>query len=471
MKETVVLYPMPSMGHVSPMVELARLFTGHGFSVTVVLMDSPTMHPFLDALIARISFAHHCISFHRLPPIASVPDPAASPIVRFLDVVRLNNPQLLCFLATHSLTSDVRAVVLDFFCIDAFGVTTELCLPSYFFFPPGASVLASFLYLPNLLSAVDLSIKDLADAPLLFPGLPPIPASHMPPIIMDRNSDSYERLLSIFQRLPDADGLLVNTFESLEAPAIRALKDGACVAGRWMPPVYCIGPLVADECNIVRRGKEEKAECMAWLEAQPPRSVAFLCFGSSGSFPFEQQKEIAAGLEKSRQRFLWVVRAQLDTELESLLPEGFMERTKQKGFVVKSWAPQVEVLNHEAVGGFVTHCGWNSVLEAIAAGVAMVAWPLRSEQRMNKVLLVEQMGLAVAVEGYDKELVAAEEVEAKVRWLIESDGGRELRERALGMKQRAETARKEGGSSHRAWLEMVEALKEASQKTTRRHPN
>ncbi|RWW33496.1 hypothetical protein GW17_00001791 [Ensete ventricosum] len=471
MKEAVVLYPLPAIGHLVSMVELAKLFLLHDFSVTVVLMDAPISHPSIDSVVARVSSAYPSISFHRLPPVSSVPDPEPSFIVRFFDVVRLNNPQFLHFVAAHSQTYDVRAVVLDFFCSDA-DVTAELRLPSYFFWSSGAAALALFLYIPTLHFATHLSFKDLDDAPLHVPGLPPVSASHMPHDVMDRNTESYKRLFLVSERGPNADGLLINTFESMEVQAVRALRDGSFIPGRRMPPVYCIGPLVADWGGDDRGVKEEKAECVAWLDAQPRGSVVFLCFGSMGTFRAEQFMEIASGLERSGQRFLWVVRAPesegeehqaseplTEPDLETLLPEGFLERTKQRGLVVKSWAPQVEVLNHRAVGGFVTHCGWNSVMEAIMAGVAMVAWPLYAEQKLNKVFLVEQMRLAVAMEGYDKELVAAEEVEAKIRWLMESEGGQELRARAAAMKERAVEATREGGSSQRAWLEVVKSLR------------
>ncbi|MQL79770.1 hypothetical protein Taro_012205 [Colocasia esculenta] len=91
--------------------------------------------------------------------------------------------------------------------------------------------------------------------------------------------------------------------------------------------------------------------------------------------------------------------------------------------VVKSWAPQTSVLAHESVGGFKTHMGWNSVLEAICTGVPIVGWPLYPEQWMNKVLVVDDLRLAGVVEGYDKETVTAAEVEGCIRWLMESEGG------------------------------------------------
>jgi UDP:flavonoid glycosyltransferase YjiC (YdhE family) len=170
----------------------------------------------------------------------------------------------------------------------------------------------------------------------------------------------------------------------------------------------------------------------------------------------------------SGQRFLWVVRRspggeedglKPDDGHDALLPEGFLERTKGKGLVVEAWAPQRKVLAHGAVGGFVTHCGWNSVLEAIMGGVPMLAWPMYAEQRMNKVFLVEDLRLAVALEGYDKEIVKDEEVAAKVKWLMESDGGRELRERTRAAMRKAMEALSDSGESSTALLELVRQWK------------
>ncbi|KAG6481086.1 anthocyanidin 5,3-O-glucosyltransferase-like [Zingiber officinale] len=461
-KPTVVFYPVDGMGHVVPMVELAKLFVRHDFAADVVLMHSPTKHPSFDPFVARVSASHPSISFHQLPPPAeSVDDPSSQ---SFLYSVRPNNPQFLQFLSSYRHESDVRAVVLDFFCTDALEVTAELRLRTHFFFSSGASDLGVCLYLPTMHASMDVSFGDLGDAPLHYPGMPPIPASHMPSHMMERENEMLKKMVRMFDRLPDADAILINSFDHFEAEAVEALRSGVCVPGRRMPSVYCVGPLVVDASGE-RNG--ERPACLEWLDAQPLGSVMFLCFGSMGSFSVDQLKQIATGLERSGQRFLWVVRAPpsgegvnvilhpSEPDLDALLPEGFLERTKRRGMVVKSWAPQVEVLNHAAVGGFVTHCGWNSTLEAITAGVAMVAWPLYAEQRLNKVFLVDQMKLAVAMEGYDREMVTAEEVETKLRWVMESEGGKELRERAAAMKEKAAEARREGGSSQLAMLEVI----------------
>ncbi|KAJ1416991.1 UDP-glycosyltransferase family, conserved site [Sesbania bispinosa] len=134
-----------------------------------------------------------------------------------------------------------------------------------------------------------------------------------------------------------------------------------------------------------------------------------------------------------------------------------MERTKERGLVVRSWAPQVEVLSHESVGGFVTHCGWNSVLEAVVAGVPMIGWPLHAEQHVNRNLMVEEMKVAVGVEQREGDgFVTGEEVERRVRELMESERGREMRETSLKIKEMAVSALGEFGSSTKALANLVQ---------------
>jgi hypothetical protein len=191
-----------------------------------------------------------------------------------------------------------------------------------------------------------------------------------------------------------------------------------------------------------------------------------------GLFSKEQLREIAFGLERSGHRFLWVVRnppsdkksvalsAHPNIDLDSLLPEGFLDRTKERGLVLKSWAPQVAVLNHPSVGGFVSHCGWNSVLEAVCAGVPLVAWPLYAEQRLNRIFLVEEMKLALPMNESDNGFVSSAEVEERVLGLMESEEGKLIRERAIAMKIAAQAALNEGGSSRVALSQLVESWKD-----------
>ncbi|XP_020080582.1 anthocyanidin 5,3-O-glucosyltransferase-like [Ananas comosus] len=466
-KPTVVLFPSPGMGHLVSMVELGELLLRtNSLSVTILTLDPP-FHTGATAtnFVARAAESHPDISFLPLdaPTATTAPSPASSsPHHEALafDLLRRSVPSLLSALRAVSLSSPVRALVLDFFCTDALDAAAALRIPAYFFFTSSASALAAFLHLPFLHSHLPSSFKDMGDTPVAFPGHPDIPASHMPLPMLDRADDAYKGFIRHFERMVSAQGILVNTFEWLEPRALGALRAGLCVPGRPVPPVYCVGPLT-------RGGKSTGHECLRWLDAQPRGSVVFLCFGSLGVFTAEQLREIATGLERSGHRFLWVVRASEDPnrlftrpaepDLGRVLPEGFVERTKERGLVVKTWAPQVEVLRHAATGGFVTHCGWNSVLEGICAGAAMIAWPLYAEQRMNKVVLVQEWGLGLGIEGYDREdgVVGAAEVERKVRMLMEGEEGRRVRERVAAAKDAAAKAVAERGASREALNELV----------------
>lgn len=290
----------------------------------------------------------------------------------------------------------------------------------------------------------------------------------MPEPTLDRTKESYSSFMDASTHLPKSAGIIVNSFDSLEPRILEVVSDGLCVLDGPTSPIFCIGPLIASN----NQSGGEVHQCLKWLDKQPSKSVVFLCFGSLGLFSKDQLKEIAVGLERSGQRFLWVVRSpptqdqskyfspQPDPDLDSLLPDGFLDRTKERGLVVKQWAPQVAVLGHEAVAGFVTHCGWNSVLESVCAGVPMVAWPLYAEQRFNKIMLVEELKLALPMnEAEEGGLVSLAEVEKRVRELVESEEGKSVRERVMAKKEEAVLATSEGGSSRVALAKLVQSWK------------
>ncbi|KAG0469563.1 hypothetical protein HPP92_016263 [Vanilla planifolia] len=457
-KKTLVLYTIAEVGHLFPMVELGKLFLQNNLNVSVVVVSLHDINSDrIDSYISQAS-ATHSISIHRL----QLTSPPTNIAAGSFHLLRLANPQLLDYLRS---ASSVTALILDLFCGAALEVAVELSLPVYYFVPNAAFSLIAFLYLPTLHAKSTASLKDLGDSPIHFPGLSrPLLASDLPGPVSDWEDETCKAVIPLFERVPTAKGLIINTFESLEAGTLRALAEGVSVPGGTMSPIYPVGPVTAEK--IVN---EARHESLAWLDGQPSGSVVFLSFGSLGVFPKAQLRQIAEGLDRSGQRFLWVVRApppeehkgQLvawgEADLEELLPEGFVDRLAGRGLIVKSWAPQVEVLEHEAVGGFVTHCGWNSVLESIFAGVAMIAWPMYAEQRMNKVFLVEA-GLAVEMRGHKEGMVGSGEVEEKVRWLMEEEGGRVLKERLAAVREEARAAQTEGGTAHAALKEIVRIL-------------
>nr|CAD1834098.1 unnamed protein product [Ananas comosus var. bracteatus] len=436
--------------------------------------------PSLEPVISRLSSSHPAssISFHLLPRVAyTPPPPGGNPVAGMFDVLRLNNPALLSLL--RSLSPPPRALVLDFFCTDALDVAAELALPAYFLFSSGAANLAVFLHLPTTRRRRQLQGPRPSPRPL--PGREAHPRlRHAPGAVGPRH-----------RHLPGPRPQLRAPPQLPGHP--RQHVRGARARPRARPPQRASAPRAPHAPHLLRRpprhrrlekakrgggvGGEgdgrpeaERHACLAWLDARPERSVVFLCFGSMGAFSADQLRETALGLERSGHGFLWVVRSPPDPDpskafaprpepdLGALLPEGFLDRTAGRGLVVPSWAPQVEVLRHGAVGAFVSHCGWNSSLEAITAGVPLVCWPLYAEQRMNKVFLVDEIRVGVAVDGYDQALVAADEVERKVRLVMETDDGERLRARAAELKDKAAAALDEGGSSHAAFQEFLKDL-------------
>ncbi|WVZ99329.1 hypothetical protein U9M48_044650 [Paspalum notatum var. saurae] len=423
----------------------------------------------MAAVIDRVSSSKPSVSFRRLPRIQDPPTVVhdAKFLVRYLDLVSRYHQHLHDLLASMP-PGSVHALVVDVLSIDVLDVTGKLGIPVYTFFPVSASVLAACVQVSSIRVQVDggqqSSLQGLGDTPLLLHGVPPVPASHLSSEMLEHpSSEAYKAIMNMMRRIQEAKGILVNTFASLEHRAVEALSDPRCLP--TMPSLYCVGPLVAEHGEAT-----ERHECLAWLDEQPEHSVVFLCFGSvgTGNHSKAQLKEIANGLEKSGHRFLWVVRApphdddpgkpldpRADTDLDAILPEGFLDRTHGRGLVVKLWAPQVDVLHHRATGAFVTHCGWNSVLEGITAGVPMICWPLYAEQKMNMVLMVVEYGVGVEMVGWKQGLVKAEEVEAKIRLVMESEEGEKLRAQVMAQKEAAAMAWKDDGSSRAAFGEFL----------------
>jgi hypothetical protein len=343
-------------------------------------------------------------------------------------------------------------------------MSRELALPVYVYFTSAASMLALMLRLPALDEEIPGDLEAMEGA-VDIAGLPPVPAGLMPAALMNKGPN-YASFVYHGKRFMEAAGIIVNTVAELEPSVLTAIAEGRCVPGRRAPTVYPIGPVLS-----FRPPSEQPPECVRWLDTQPPASVVLLCFGSmGGSFPSPQVREIADGLERSGHRFLWVLRGPpqagspypTDANVHELLPEGFLERTKDRGLVWPNWAPQKDILASTAVGGFVTHCGWNSTLESLWHGVPMAPWPLYAEQHLNAFELVSVMGVAVATEVDRKRgnFVEAAELERAVRSLMGSrtEEGRKAREKAAEAKALCRHAVEEGGSSYVSLQELAREM-------------
>ena len=182
-------------------------------------------------------------------------------------------------------------------------------------------------------------------------------------------------------------------------------------------------------------------------------SVIYISFGSLASLGADQMEELTLGLKNSNCHFLWVVR---DSEYRKL-PANFVQETTEKGLVV-SWCNQLEVLAHKAIGCFMTHCGWNSTLEALSLGVPMVAMPQWTDQRTNAKFIVDVWKVGVRIKLDGKGFANKEEIELCIREIMEGESGKEMKKNSVKWKKLAIEAVDEGGSSDKNIEEFVEKL-------------
>lgn len=190
--------------------------------------------------------------------------------------------------------------------------------------------------------------------------------------------------------------------------------------------------------------KPNSETCMKWLDSREIGSVVYVSFGSLANLGEQQMEELASGLMMSDFYFLWVVRV---TE-ENKLTEEFMSKPKEKCLIV-NWCPQLDVLSHQAVGCFFTHCGWNSTLEALSLGVPMVAMPQWSDQPTNAKFISDVWQTGVRVKAGENGVVNRDEIASSVRRVMREEEGIMLKENAIKWKKLAKEAVDEGGSSNK----------------------
>ncbi|RVW41737.1 Anthocyanidin 3-O-glucosyltransferase 2 [Vitis vinifera] len=180
-------------------------------------------------------------------------------------------------------------------------------------------------------------------------------------IVFGNLNSLFSRMLHrMGQVLPKATAVFINSFEELDDSLTNDLKSK-------LKTYLNIGPF-----NLITPPPvvPNTTGCLQWLKERKPTSVVYISFGTVTTPPPAELVALAEALEASRVPFIWSLRDKASVHL----PEGFLEKTRGYGMVVP-WAPQAEVLAHEAVGAFVTHCGWNSLWESVAGGVPLICRP------------------------------------------------------------------------------------------------
>ncbi|OMO74050.1 UDP-glucuronosyl/UDP-glucosyltransferase [Corchorus capsularis] len=463
-------FPFMAHGHMIPTLDMAKLFATRGVKSTII--TTPLNVSFFSKTIERskeygIEIDVKTLKFPTVE--AGLPEGCEN-----ADSVPINMMNKF-FLATAMLQEPLEqllqeckpdCLVADMFFPWATDAANKFGIPRLVFH--GTSVFS--LCASEFIRLHEPQKKVQSDSePFVVPNLPgdiKMTRKQLP----DHMKFDFEQ---DFHKLVDASkesevksyGVIVNSFYELEAAYADCYRN---VLGRR---AWHIGPV-----SLCNRATEEKAErgkksaideheCLKWLDSKKPNSVIYICFGSMASFTSAQLKEIAMALEASQQQFIWVVRRQENNneEDEDWLPEGFEKRMEGRGIIIRGWAPQVLILEHEAVGGFVTHCGWNSTLEGVSAGVPMVTWPVAAEQFYNEKLVTEvlKIGVGVGVQQWVKtvgDFVKKEAIEKAVKEIMKGDKAEEMRNRAKALAEAAKRAVDKGGSSYSDLNALIEEL-------------
>uniref|UniRef100_A0A7N0T2H3 Glycosyltransferase n=1 Tax=Kalanchoe fedtschenkoi TaxID=63787 RepID=A0A7N0T2H3_KALFE len=437
-----VLFPFMSKGHVIPILHLARLLLRRNLSVTVV--TTPSNLPFISASLAdtpatfsTIPFPSnddkiHVESAEQLPSIAAATrlmKPAFDRLLASLPRVDfLVSDGFLPWTYDSAAALNIKRIVTYGMCAYA-GALQRDFLP---------------LLLDKKLGATDELIRTPS-----FPWVKLCYNDFDEPWnrrVVDGPLNDF--IMEVVAASSKSFGIIFNSFYELE-PAFVDYWAEKCA-----PRPFCVGPLCLAEPV---KAQVEKREWIEWLDVNGPEAgpVLYIAFGSQAALSASQLQELAEGLESSGVRFLWVLKSG-DLDKIGTWDAGFAERVKGRGMVVADWVNQREILSHEAVKGFLSHCGWNSVVESLCAGVPILAWPVMAEQHLNARMVAEELRVGVRVETCDgtvRGFVKAEGVSRSVKRLF---GEKEVARRVAEVKEMAEAAVAEGGSSWRALTELID---------------
>ncbi|KQJ82903.1 7-deoxyloganetin glucosyltransferase [Brachypodium distachyon] len=460
-KPHAVCVPFPAQGHVTPMLKLAKILHCRGFHVTFV--NSEFNHRRLlrsqgaGALDGLEGFRFATIPEGLPPSDVDATQDVPSLCRSTKDTCLPHFRSLLADLNASADSPPVTCVVADNVMSFTLDAARDIGVPCALFWTASACGYMGYRHYRTL---IDKGFFPLKDAEQLRNGYLDTPvdwatgmSSHMrlndfPSFIFSTDPEEYMAhfALHVTERAAEADALILNTMDELEPAALEAMRD-------MLPPttpIHAIGPLAFLAEEIVPQGGpldalgsslwKEDASFFDWLDGKKPRSVVYVNYGSITVMSNEELLEFAWGLSSSGQDFLWVIRPDLIKGDEAVLPQEFLESIEGRG-VMATWCPQEAVLRHEAVGVFLTHCGWNSTTESLCGGVPMLCWPFFAEQQTNSRYGCVEWGVAMEI-GQD---VRREAVEAKIREAMGGEKGEEIRRRAVEWKETGVRATRPGG--------------------------
>ncbi|KAJ0532026.1 putative UDP-glucuronosyl/UDP-glucosyltransferase, UDP-glycosyltransferase family [Helianthus annuus] len=444
----VLLFPFPAQGHINPLIQFGKRLVSKGVKTTLVT----TIY-----LNSTLSHKNSTTSIE-IEPISdgfdeggyASADSPESYLKAFKEVGSKSLGDLIKKLQNEG--NNIDAIIYDAFNSWALDVAMEFGIDGGSFFTQACSVNNIYYHVYKGLISLPLSV------PVSVPGLPLLECWETPSFV--HNYGPYPGWTGIvfnqFANIDQARWVFSNSFYELEAEVIEWMRKmwKLKVIGPTLPSMYLDKRLEDDKDYGFNLIKANNKECMNWLDDKPEKSVVYVSFGSMAQLGLEQMEEIACGLSDCKFNFLWVVRA----EEEEKLPKEFAnQKITGKGLVV-AWCRQLDVLAHKSVGCFITHCGFNSTLEAISLGVPVVGMPQWTDQITNAKLLDEIWDVGVRVKANEKGIVTRENLVSCIMKIMEDERGVVTRKNAAKWRELAKAAVDEGGSSDKDIDEFVSEL-------------
>ncbi|KFK35869.1 hypothetical protein AALP_AA4G047400 [Arabis alpina] len=441
LKPHILVFPYPAQGHLLPLLDLTHQLCLNGFTISIIITPKnlPYLSPLLNTHPSAVSAVIFPFPGHpSLPPgVENVKELGCSGNILIMASLRQLQEPILNWLSSHP--NPPVAMISDFF----LGWTKDLRIPRFAFFSSGAFLASVLHYVSDkrhvFESTEPVSLLDLPHSPVFK-------TEHLPSLIPQ--SPSSQDLESVKDTTMNFSsyGCVFNSCECLEDEYLEYVKQKL-----GHNRVFGVGPLSSIGLSKGNCDWDVDANAlMSWLDGCPNGSVLYICFGSQKVLTKDQCDALALGLEKSMTRFVWVAK-------KDPIPAEFEERVAGRGMIVRGWAPQADVLNHLAVCGFLSHCGWNSVLEAMASGTMILAWPMEADQFVDARLLVEHKSVAVRVCEGGNTIPNPHELS---RIIAETMGecAREVRARANEMGRKARAMTEVGGSSSEDLKRLVKEL-------------
>lgn len=459
----VLLFPFPANGHIKPFLCLAHLLCNAGLRVT--FLNTHHHHRNITHNLTRLAAQFPSLHFESISDGLPLDQPRNIVDGKLFESMPRVTKHLFrqLLLSYNNGTSPITCVITDVILRFPMDVAQELRIPVFCFATFNARFLFLFFSIPKLIEdgqipyPVGNSNQELHGVP---GGEGLLRCKDLPGFWSVEDVAKMDPMNFVSQILATSksSGLILNTFDELEAPFVTSLS-------KIYKRLYTIGPIHSLLKNSTQSQCEfwkEDHSCLAWLDSQPPRSVLFVSFGSLVKLTSSQLKEFWNGLVNSGKAFVLVLRsdglieeAGEDGKQKKLVIKEIMDTKAEGRWMIVNWAPQEQVLVHEAIGGFLTHSGWNSTLESLTAGVPMISWPQIGDQTSNATWITKVWKIGVQMEGsYDRSTV-----ETMVKSIMEQQDEK-MENTIAELAKRAKDRVSKHGTSYQNLQRLVEDIQE-----------